>query len=552
MEYHRPATESEKCRAVPVSRARILVVDDDRNVCSALKRILSDSYKIRAAESGEAALAVIDEWVPDLVLADVLMPGIGGHGLLKAIRSHRAVSDIPVIMISGAVDEAVVGLDAGANDYITKPFRPEHLHARVRAALRLSNYTERYQRLLDGVPVGVFRMDLEGDLVEVNRTLVELLEYPDRADLIGKSVDVLIPDRHVIADLQDRIGSGSDRAGVECKVTRRDESMIWCRLQIQPVRSRRDVIAAYDATVEDISGRIASDEELERAHVDLSGVRDDLLRSQKMAAVGELASGVAHEINTPIQYIGDNIRFITEAFESMLETHTASVALAEAARGVLEDDVVDRYESAVADADVEFLFEEIPESSRQALEGVGKVAEIVRALKSFAHPGGDVKAPVDLAQTIRDVSTVARNEYKYVADLELVFDPDAGEFFGFSGKLSQALLNIVVNASHAITAAAGDDLTARGKITIETRAAGEFVEIRISDTGTGIPQDVVDHIFDPFFTTKEVGKGSGQGLAIARAVVVEHHCGEILVETEPGAGTTFILRLPRGCADDDS
>ena len=109
----------------------------------------------------------------------------------------------------------------------------------------------------------------------------------------------------------------------------------------------------------------------------------------------------------------------------------------------------------------------------------------------------------------------------------------------------------MVNAAHAISAAAGDDLAARGKITIETRCDGEWVEIRISDTGTGIPQDVVDRIFDPFFTTKEVGKGSGQGLAIARSVVEEHHCGEILVETEPGSGTTFVLRLPRGCADGD-
>jgi DNA-binding response OmpR family regulator len=113
----------------------VLVVDDDRNVCSALTRILSDAYKVRTAESGEEALAVIDQWVPDIVLADVLMPGIGGHGPLKAIRSHRAVGDIPVIMISGAVDEAVLGLDTGANDYFTKPFRPEHLRARVRAAL---------------------------------------------------------------------------------------------------------------------------------------------------------------------------------------------------------------------------------------------------------------------------------------------------------------------------------------------------------------------------------------------------------------------------------
>lgn len=298
--------------ALPVARARILVVDDDRHICTALTRILSSAYKVRTADSGEAALAVIDEWVPDLVLADVLMPGIGGHGLLKAIRSHRVVGDIPVIMISGAVDEAVTGLDTGANDYIMKPFRPEHLHARVRSALRLSTYTERYQRLLDGVPVGVFRMDLQGDLVEANRTLVELLDYPDRADLVGQSASRIVADRHVITDLQDAIGGGSGRAGLECKITRSDDSMIWCSLLMQPVRDRRGVIAAYDATAEDISERITSGEELERAHVELTGARDELLRSQKLAAVGELASGVAHEINTPIQYIGDNIRFITE------------------------------------------------------------------------------------------------------------------------------------------------------------------------------------------------------------------------------------------------
>jgi signal transduction histidine kinase len=172
------------------------------------------------------------------------------------------------------------------------------------------------------------------------------------------------------------------------------------------------------------------------------------------------------------------------------------------------------------------------------------VAKIVQAMKDFSHPGNETKMPIDLNRSIESTLTVCRNEWKYVADLQTDFDPSLPLVSCLPGEFNQAILNIVVNASHAIADKVGDK--GKGIIGVSTRRQGDKVEIRISDTGTGIPNAVRGRIFDPFFTTKEVGKGSGQGLAISRSIVVDKHQGEIFFETETGQGTTFVIRLPQG------
>ena len=243
--------------------------------------------------------------------------------------------------------------------------------------------------------------------------------------------------------------------------------------------------------------------------------------------------GVAHEINTPIQFVGDSVHFLREAFAELqghLERYRAAAETAAVAR---------RGGRAEAEADLEFLTAEIPESLERALEGIERVAEIVRAMKEFAHPQRAEQAAADLNRAIDSTLTVARNEWKYVADVVT----DLGELppvVCHLGELNQVILNLVVNAAHAIA----DAGAGRGVIRVATRAAGEWVEITVSDTGAGIPEAIRDRIFDPFFTTKEVGRGTGQGLAIARAIVVDKHGGTLDFETEVGRGTTFRIRLP--------
>ena len=277
-------------------------------------------------------------------------------------------------------------------------------------------------------------------------------------------------------------------------------------------------------------------------------LESQLSQSQKLESIGQLAAGIAHEINTPTQYVGDNIRFMQDSFDDiaallakyrqLLAKVKNSGAFAELAADI---------EAAEEDADLDFVLEELPAAIRQSLEGVGRVSAIVRAMKEFSHPGVEEKSAIDINRAIESTITVARNEWKYVADVKTDFAPDLPPVPCFAGEFNQVILNIIVNAAHAIADAVNGN-GGKGLITVSTRRDGDWVEIRISDTGTGIPEAVRPRIFDPFFTTKEVGRGTGQGLAISHSVIVEKHKGSSSFETEMGKGTTFIIRMPLNAA----
>ena len=270
-----------------------------------------------------------------------------------------------------------------------------------------------------------------------------------------------------------------------------------------------------------------------------------LRQALKLESIGQLAAGIAHEINTPTQYIGDNTRFVQDAFKDLLGLleHYEKLLAANKA-GAVSTELVAEVEAAIAKADLSYLTEEIPKAIAQSLQGVERVTKIVRAMKDFSHPGSDEKTPLDLNKAIDSTITVARNEWKYVAELVTDFDPGLPPVPCLPAEFNQVILNLIVNAAHAISDVVGDGSKGKGNIHVSTRRDGEWVEIRVRDTGTGIPEKARAKIFDPFFTTKAVGKGTGQGLAIAHAVVVEKHGGAISFETETGKGTTFIIRLP--------
>ena len=273
-----------------------------------------------------------------------------------------------------------------------------------------------------------------------------------------------------------------------------------------------------------------------------------LAQAQKLESIGHLAAGVAHEINTPIQYMGDNTRFLDESFRNLdrvLRSYETLAAAAETS-GLLPEQV-QQVRQTEDDADLEYLHGEIPRAIQQSGEGVERVATIVRAMKEFSHPGSAEMKAIDLNHAIESTLTVSRNEWKYVADAVTEFDPNLPAVRCLPAEFNQAMLNLVVNAAHAIADLPGRG-TNKGRITIRTRREGEWAEIRIGDTGTGIPEAVRGRIFTPFFTTKEMGRGTGQGLAIAHTVVVTKHGGTLSFETEEGRGTTFIVRLPiEGC-----
>ena len=272
-----------------------------------------------------------------------------------------------------------------------------------------------------------------------------------------------------------------------------------------------------------------------------------LAQAQKLRSIGQLASGIAHEINTPTQYVGDNIRFLKDAFEDLIVVLQGDEELLAAARGgVVSAELIRRLQDGRERADLEYLVAEVPVAIQHTLEGVERISKIVRAMKDFAHPGREEKAPADLNQIIDSTVTVARNEWKYVADMQTDFDRSLPPVLCHPAEIGQVILNLVINAAHAIEDVVKQGRAAKGGITIATRRRDGWAEIRISDTGGGIPENIRHRIFDPFFTTKEIGRGTGQGLAICYPVIVGKHGGRITFDSEVGRGTTFTIGLPLG------
>jgi signal transduction histidine kinase len=271
------------------------------------------------------------------------------------------------------------------------------------------------------------------------------------------------------------------------------------------------------------------------------------LHAQKLESVGRLASGIAHEINTPIQFVSSNNDFLEESFQELKELLDGYEALFQSMKkGELNAALVEKAESLREDVDWEYLAEEIPTALKQTKEGLTRVATIVRAMKEFSHPGSKEKELRNLNDIAKTTGIVARNEWKYVAELKMNLAEDLPNVMCFSDDIGQVFLNIIINAAHAIEDKLGRNPEGqKGIIALASKDGDGHVEVSISDTGIGMAKEMQRKVFDPFYTTKKVGRGTGQGLAIAWNIIVEKHGGELKVESEAGAGTTFIIRLPK-------
>jgi PAS domain S-box-containing protein len=266
-------------------------------------------------------------------------------------------------------------------------------------------------------------------------------------------------------------------------------------------------------------------------------LENQLHQARKLEAIGTLAAGIAHEINTPMQYVQNNVTFFAQAFSDISRLFT------ELAR-TRQNDNREELLQCLEVIDLDYLIEEIPEAINEAREGIDRVVKIVSAMKAFSHPGSSNRVAADINQALVNTVTVCCNEYKYVAEMVLDLQADLPNVPCFPDQLNQAMLNLIVNAAHAIEESGAKFPDNPGRITISTRTCGDTVEIRVQDSGKGIPEEIRSLIYDPFFTTKVVGKGTGQGLTIVHDIIVQKHHGSLDFITEPGMGTTFIVRLP--------
>lgn len=433
--------------------------------------------------------------------------------------SHVLTTKVPIRDSQGVV----IGLAGIGHD----------ISSRKKMENALRDAEQKYRGIFDNAIFGVFQSIPEGRFLSVNNAMAFTFGYDSPEDMVTTITDIsqqLYADpkrRQEFVILMDKVGAVTN---FDCEVLRKDGTRLWMAMSVRAIRENGRVIR-YEGMCEEITERIL--------------LRQQLFQAQKLESVGQLAAGIAHEINTPIQYIGDNTRFLQDAFGDLKILLTSYEHLLSEAKGnTLSSTTIQETNEAVDHADVGYLLDEIPKAIDQALEGVSRVSRLVSAMKEFSHPGTKEKVPLDLNHAIDSTITVARNEWKYVAELETDFDPSLPLVSCLPGEFNQVILNLIVNAAHAIADTIPKGSSAKGMIKVQTHNFLERVEIRVQDSGSGIPEKIQSRIFDPFFTTKEIGKGTGQGLAIARSVIVDKHSGSIHFETEEGKGTTFIIRLP--------
>ena len=471
---------------------------------------------------------------PDDLAADLEPHRALRSGELASYSRHKRYvrKDGDIVWINLAV--ATVRDESGKKlDYFVSAF--EDITAAKRAEVALQESEEKFRRLFDSAHDAI--MTLEPPtwrFTDANPATLAMFKAKDVADFTSHGPYDLSPEKQP----DGRTSGDAARAMIDTAMSEGSAFFEWTHKRIDGqefpatvllTRMERGGQQFLQSTVRDMSKQ--KQLELELGH------------ARKLEAVGQLAAGIAHEINTPAQYVGDGVHFLKEAFEGyqrLVSQYRRAVEVLATAGG--QDALVSEIRAIEEDIDIAYLDANVPGSFESCQDGISRITTIVRAMKEFAHPDQTEMAPADLNQALQTTLAVAKNEYKYVADVATEFG-DLPPVLCHVGDLNQVFLNLIVNAAHAIGDVVGQG-GGKGTIRITTCREGDLARIDIADTGSGIPETIRSRIFDPFFTTKEVGKGSGQGLAIARSIVVTKHHGSLTFESELGKGTTFTIRLP--------
>ena len=494
-------------------------------------RTLNDDILLRAASDSEASRGRLNRELFAIAMgAAVIAISIGTGFGIRLTRPLFWLRNAAIRVCEGHFDFAPGDLSQDELGELTRAFAA--MAANIRRLLaaeaeQKSNLANIFASLGETLLV----CGPDGRITAVNRAACVTLGYAEH-ELVGSPLDAVLVAVH-FGDLLARAMRHSldelrTNADADPELLRKDGKPIAVSLSVSLLRTADSEAVGLICVAQDLSVHRRLEAELRQA--------------QKLEAIGRLASGIAHEINTPVQFVSDSIYFVRDGTKDLL-------SLVEKYRAVHSDsrsaapasDALAALRAAEEEIDLPYIVARLPRAVDRALEGLSRIATIVRSMKIFAHPDQRLMAPVDLNQAVQSTLMVACNEYKYVAELETEFG-DLPPVKCHAGEVNQAVLNLIVNAAHAIADHAKEG--EKGLIRVRTRREGDSAVISISDTGGGIPSSIRDRIFDPFFTTKEVGRGTGQGLSVARSVIVEKHHGRLSFETELGRGTTFEVRLP--------
>jgi PAS domain S-box-containing protein len=408
----------------------------------------------------------------------------------------------------------------------------ENISQQKFAEMELRENEERFRMILDTAYNAFVSLNEKGEVIEWNTQAERVFGWKKQEMVNQIFFGLIIPeDLHEAHEngLWRYLEKGKQKIQnqrLELTAINRQGKSFPVEITITPLKYKGGVI--FNVFIEDISERKLMETQLHHA--------------QKMESIGQLAAGIAHEINTPLQYIGDNTRFLQDSFLEMIDIVKKYRDRNEI--GEMVSDPQGDKKPLVEPEDLDFLVNEIPAAIQQSLDGIGRVTKIVQAMKEFSHPGSDDKKMININKAIETTLDVSRNVWKYTADIETNFDPELPLVPCFPDELNQVFLNLIVNAAHAIEEKNTNSESQKGTIMVTTKKNNNWVEICIKDTGKGIPKEHNSRIFDPFFTTKEVGKGTGQGLSIVHSVITKKHKGEVSFESKVNEGTSFLVRLP--------
>jgi len=543
---------------------RILLVEDNPLDVRLLREMLNEQapHKLALAALGfmsEAENHLATNTV-DVILLDLGLPD--AQGVEAVQRAHAAAPRTPLVVLTGCDDELMAdqALQVGAQDFLVKGkidtagllrairYATQRMKAevemqkaqeeaeganRVKGKLlaELQGAHAETNLFLRSVPSILIGLDCQGRITRWNLTATNIFGI-DEISVDGRSMEDcgikwLHPMKNEISRwLATESAYRSDNLPYEREGKTRLLGLQVLRIPAESGQHTRFIITGADVT--------------ERMGLELQ-----LRQAQKLEGIGQLAAGIAHEINTPTQFVGDNIRFLKDSWGPVAEfMNFCGTVQSECATGPVSPEHLQRFCELHQKCDLEYLSEHIPKAIDLCLEGVKRIAKIVKGFKEFSHPGSEEKRAINLNQAIETTISVAQHEWKYCADVVTALDADLPLVPCLVGEFNQVMLNLIVNSAHAISSAVEKNGAGKGTITISTRREGDWARIAVADTGAGIPVEIRSRVFEPFFTTKEVGKGTGQGLALAHAAIVNRHQGQLWFESELGQGTTFFIRLP--------
>ncbi len=406
---------------------------------------------------------------------------------------------------------------------LVKRIASEQVHAAEQAKLNAELRTAQFNAILDTFTSVIITIDKTGIVQSFNKSAEQVFGY-NASEITGRNISCLMPSAIAAQhdgylqrylDKKNPVVLGNRR---EVEGLRKNGDVFPALLLVNPMKIADELF--FFGVIDDIS--------------ETKALQAQLVQAQKLEAIGQLASGVAHEINTPIQYIGDNLSALHDNIADIIAYQQALRDLADETLTAQLDALTDKY-------DLAFILEDSPKAIQQAQEGVERVAEIVKAMKTFSHiEQGRNKQLINLHEALNSALTISRNSYKYIAAIETDFSPDVGNIECYANELNQVFLNLIINAAHAIE----EKQAGMGLIRVATRKLNDSVEILVQDNGAGISPEIQEKVFNLFFSTKAVGKGTGQGLSLSHSIIVEKHRGKLFFESGVGVGTTFHIQLP--------